>query len=805
MTDCHLIGHNLSELILCFLLMYHVDLLAALQLNGTNNTKHCKQLNKFITCYEQIEFTNIHSFGFYISITFLAFGETITLVLQPAHEKVARSHYTSFQQHQVTDSKIQVTVIDENGPYTYYYQAKDYYYYGKVKQWPNSYVYGMYRNKTLRGTLHVDKEIYYVEPARKYFKNRTLKTDNIMVLYKTSAIRFWEQNTAHLGIKMFDIPLQFKKAANSSFQQNNRFKRSRYNVNICELNAVSDHTFYQNTGSNSELQTIDEIFIHVTEADRVFRLTDFNGDSFPDNIGFILKRLFIYKTEDAKNYLLKTVTTDSNQDLTLFSRYDHSGFCLGVLFTHRDYDKGIIGLAYKGSSSIYGLSGGICSKPFFNKKSGEHFYHNSLLLTSLNHGSVLPQRVVSATLAHEIGHSFGASHDKSEECVNHPNGKYLMHATSSDTNEPNNFKFSPCSIGNMNPVILNKRKLCFTIIQEKRCGNRMKEEGEQCDCGYEAECRLRDTCCNPAEIAGIGTGCTLKSGKMCSPVNSKCCDLACQVIRNPSFVCQSSTDCLEEATCDGRNADCPKSKQKPNKTLCNGGRKYCMNGECSRSICDLYDLKQCQCMSNEDSLCQLCCQKKNGDALSCRPFEDQKGNKIYLSPGQSCNNYTGFCTAAHACLVTDEVAVWDRLNSFFQETLPEIVNKIVIDFWYAALAFLLLSVLVIAAFVIRHKEVRLQRKSELDRIKNRELQKQANKEIDLLNDELAVVLNNFETGLIELSCHQQLYAITALARLKYLFPMASKREIVEILKISDNENHAMKYLLDRYSQMRCPF
>ena len=47
------------------------------------------------------------------------------------------------------------------------------------------------------------------------------------------------------------------------------------------------------------------------------------------------------------------------------------------------------------------------------------------------------------------------------------------------------------------------------------CGNRIVEEGEDCDCGRPEECLEVDKCCVPTIDALNIPGCTIRKGKQC--------------------------------------------------------------------------------------------------------------------------------------------------------------------------------------------------------------------------------------------------------------------------------------------------
>lgn len=105
------------------------------------------------------------------------------------------------------------------------------------------------------------------------------------------------------------------------------------------------------------------------------------------------------------------------------------------------------------------------------------------------------------------------------------NGNFIMFASATSGDRPNNSKFSSCSIGNISNVLDaiedNKKRNCFTKSEGAFCGNKIVEAGEECDCGYnEMECK--DKCCYPRVVSdkdrqlnSSAKGCARRKGTEC--------------------------------------------------------------------------------------------------------------------------------------------------------------------------------------------------------------------------------------------------------------------------------------------------
>ncbi|XP_029368039.1 disintegrin and metalloproteinase domain-containing protein 19 isoform X2 [Echeneis naucrates] len=180
---------------------------------------------------------------------------------------------------------------------------------------------------------------------------------------------------------------------------------------------------------------------------------------------------------------------------------------------------------------------------------------------------------VAATMAHEMGHNFGMSHDSTGCCqAKAEDGGCIMAAA---TGHPFPRVFNGCNEKELMSYLSSGGGKCLfnlpntrSMYGGQRCGNGYLEDGEECDCGEEEECT--SPCCN-------ANNCTLKAGAECA--HGICCD-NCK-LKSPGVLCRApSGSCDLPEYCDGKTETCPANFYLVDGTSCAGGQAYCYTGMC---------------------------------------------------------------------------------------------------------------------------------------------------------------------------------------------------------------------------------
>nr|XP_020457335.1 disintegrin and metalloproteinase domain-containing protein 8-like isoform X2 [Monopterus albus] len=306
-----------------------------------------------------------------------------------------------------------------------------------------------------------------------------------------------------------------------------------------ELVLVVDYTEYKKFGSKKTVEArLLEIANHV---DKLYRSV---------GVRVMLVGLDIWSYRDQ-------IQVSSNPELTLGrflewrqrnllprTKHDNAQFITGV-----DFEGSTVGLA--NTNAMCTSNSGAVNEDHNNNPIG-----------------------VASTIAHEMGHNLGLSHD-SENCVcgSLISKKGCIMAESVGLVYPQTF--SSCShqqlsrfLEEVNPACLLDIPSTDRIFGGPVCGNAFLEPGEECDCGTAEECK--NPCCN-------ATTCKLNAGAQCAA--GECCQ-NCQ-LKPTGSVCRPKTgECDLAEYCTGFSASCPIDAYTQNGLPCSRGKGYCYNGQC---------------------------------------------------------------------------------------------------------------------------------------------------------------------------------------------------------------------------------
>lgn len=451
---------------------------------------------------------------------------------------------------------------------------------------------------------------------------------------------------------------------------------------------------------------------HIKAVNHIYENSDFGGIR---GLKFIVQRLRINDTSACDGSKRSTnpfcqPNIDVSNFLNLNSQFNHNDFCLAYIFTYRDFSGGTLGLAWVASTS--GASGGICEKykSYAENVNGRQIQTrrslNTGIITFVNYNARVPPKVSELTLAHEIGHNFGSPHDFPVDCrPGGPQGNYIMYSSATSGERSNNNKFSLCSIRNISSVLnailhADSKDNCFEVDNGPFCGNKIVEDGEECDCGYNAQ-ECTEQCCVPRELSpdidyGGSRSCHRIRGKECSPSEGPCCGDEC-TFAGREKMCRQETECSFQQTCDLTQSMCPESAPKPNMTECNNGTQVCMAGKCGGSICMKYNMEECFLTAKDGSkpedMCEVACQQLD-QPNTCRRTSDipemRHMSGLKLRPGSPCNEFLGYCDVFQHCRSVDAEGPLARLKNAIlnPRTLTSIKQWAITHWWACALSMI---------------------------------------------------------------------------------------------------------------------
>ncbi|XP_043919241.1 disintegrin and metalloproteinase domain-containing protein 33-like [Protopterus annectens] len=403
-------------------------------------------------------------------------------------------------------------------------------YHGHVKKYRESWV-ALSTCSGFRGLIVLENETsYYIKPlGSSVSKHHTIhKTTNMPVINGTCG------HESHSLDNMSDFTKMIQSV-------HSRIKRNTWTTQkYMELFIVADNALYRKQQQNLG-QTKQRILEIANYVDKFYRSV---------NIKVALIGQEVWTEKDQSQ-----VSDDPNATLWAFMKWKQK------LKFRKKHDNAqlLTGVVFKGTTIGMAPLEGMCTQ---DNSGGVSVDHSELPIGA------------AATMAHEIGHNFGMSHDAEGCCTEAKpdDGGCIMAAA---TGHPFPRVFSKCSKNELLTYFQKGGGMCLfdmpntdDLVAGKKCGNGFVEENEECDCGEVEECT--NPCCN-------ANNCTLKAGAQCA--HGDCCS-NCQ-LKNAGSVCRPPAgSCDLPEYCTGTSPYCPANVYIHDGSTCANGAAYCYNGMC---------------------------------------------------------------------------------------------------------------------------------------------------------------------------------------------------------------------------------
>ncbi|XP_067092561.1 disintegrin and metalloproteinase domain-containing protein 8a isoform X2 [Osmerus mordax] len=399
----------------------------------------------------------------------------------------------------------------------------------------------------IQGFVHVAQQSYLIEPLGDHVTGKQSKGEEphaegeeLHAVYRQEHLRRKRSSCSYDNITVYDhgsLPSGMYHLG--SLRSEAQTKAQTGARRVVEMVIVVDHTEYKKFGDRKLVEArMLQVANHV---DKLYRSV---------GLRVMLVGLQMWSYRD-----LMEVSSDPNKTLTRFLQWRQDSLLNKIKHDNAQF---VTGVDFQGSTVGLAPTKSMCS----------------IISGAVNEDHNQNPVGVASTIAHELGHNLGMSHDETHcLCGSSASAKGCIMAETVGFVYPKGF--SSCSRQKLSTFLEEENPLCLLdspsvdrIYGGPVCGNAYVEPGEECDCGTVEECM--NSCCNAST-------CRLNAGAQCA--EGDCCH-DCQ-LRPTGSVCRArSGDCDLAEHCTGFSPLCPVDSYTQNGLPCNRGNGYCHNGEC---------------------------------------------------------------------------------------------------------------------------------------------------------------------------------------------------------------------------------
>ncbi|XP_025986227.2 disintegrin and metalloproteinase domain-containing protein unc-71 isoform X5 [Solenopsis invicta] len=414
------------------------------------------------------------------------------------------------------------------------------YYHGTVRDYPGASA-AFHTCNGVSGVIHLGNETFVIHPF--YGGDLSQKHPHIIFEARTKV----NKGCANSGNLEWRVKNRRQKHIfGLSETTSNRYKRDvREATKYIETAIIIDKAMFDKRNGSTRAEVVHDAIQVANIADLYFR-----------TLNTRVSVVYI-ETWKGSNQVPIDNGIDIDQALLSFNDYTMRRMYQGA----QDTTQLLTGETFSGGESGVAVPETVCSQRSVGISVDLNTYEPHLL---------------AGTMAHMIGHNIGMSHDDGRNDCNCRDWHGCIMAQSIvglENVQP--YKFSECSKTDYIEALKSGHGICLfnkpnELEIRRSCGNRVIDDGEQCDCGSLEECKEYDPCCDPIT-------CKLTTEAECA--TGPCCN-DCK-LRARGVVCRESTnECDLPEVCSGDSGQCPPDVYKKNGNPCSNSAGHCFNGVC---------------------------------------------------------------------------------------------------------------------------------------------------------------------------------------------------------------------------------